>query len=57
MSLTAVGENLADGARYDVTADGQRFLVIKPEPEASAQDQIVVVQNWFKELRQRVPVR
>jgi Tol biopolymer transport system component len=41
---------------YDVSADGQRFLMIKPAEQAQAATQIVVVQNWFEELKQKVSV-
>jgi eukaryotic-like serine/threonine-protein kinase len=40
---------------YDVSADGQRFLMLKPVEQAQAATQIVVVQNWFEELKQKVP--
>jgi len=41
---------------YDVSADGQRFLMFKPsEQEATAPTQINVVLNWFEELKRRVP--
>lgn len=40
---------------YDVSRDGQRFLMIKPSEQGSALTQIVVVQNWFEELKRRVP--
>jgi eukaryotic-like serine/threonine-protein kinase len=39
---------------YDVSPDGQRFLMIKPN-EQSSPNQIVVVQNWFEELKQKAP--
>jgi hypothetical protein len=41
---------------YDVTPDGQRFLMVKQiaQPE-SAPAQINVVLNWFEELRRLVP--
>jgi hypothetical protein len=44
-------------AAYDVSADGQRFLMIKPNEQISSTSltQIVVVQNWFEELKRRVP--
>jgi hypothetical protein len=43
---------------YDVSADGQRFLVVK-ESEAALRSpgQINVVLNWFNELKRRVPTR
>ncbi len=41
---------------YDVSPDGQRFLMLKPsEQEAAAPTQINVVLNWFEELKRRVP--
>jgi hypothetical protein len=48
------------GRQYDVSTDGQRFLVMKP---SGSQDQtdvptsITVVRNWQEELKQRVPTR
>jgi eukaryotic-like serine/threonine-protein kinase len=43
-------------ANYDVSPDGQRFLMLKPVEQAeAAATQISVVQNWFEELKQRVP--
>ena len=45
---------------YDVSADGQRFLMIKAssasDPSATPAS-MVVVEQWFEELRQRVPAR
>ncbi len=40
---------------YDVSPDGQRFLMIKPTEQTSSLTQIIVVQNWFEELKRRVP--
>ena len=46
----------ATSPNYDVSPDGQRFLMLKPnEQEASAPTQINVVLNWFEELKRRVP--
>ena len=51
------------GTQWDVTADGQRFLVIQHvtmaeggEPVEPARPQINIVLNWFEELKERVPV-
>jgi Tol biopolymer transport system component len=41
---------------YDVSPDGQRFLMVKDIEEAPAITQINLVQNWFEELKQKVPV-
>ena len=46
------------GRLYDVSRDGQRFLLLKGAEGAeqkAAPRQIVVITNWFEELRQRVP--
>jgi Tol biopolymer transport system component len=41
---------------YDVSPDGQRFLMLKPsELGQGAPTQINVVLNWFEELKQKVP--
>ena len=41
---------------YDVSPDGQRFLMLKAKEQVeTASKQIVVVQNWFEELKQKVP--
>jgi hypothetical protein len=44
------------GNNYDVSPDGQRFLMLKPsEQDQAAPTQINVVLNWFEELKQKVP--
>jgi len=40
---------------YDVSPDGQRFLMTKQSGGASSATQINVVLNWFEELKRRVP--
>ena len=47
----------AMSAAYDVSADGQRFLMVKEPSEAAAPAQINVVQNWHEELKRLVPTR
>jgi hypothetical protein len=53
--------------RYDIHPDGNRFLMMKPleptdeespaeESAAETPRKIVVVTNWFEELKERVPV-
>ena len=42
----------AIGRTYDVSPDGKRFLMIK---SAAGTGRIVVVQNWFEELKRLVP--
>lgn len=41
---------------YDVSSDGQRFLMLKPGEQAQSPTQINVVLNWFEELKQKVPI-
>jgi serine/threonine-protein kinase len=43
------------GRTFDVAPDG-RFLMIK-ESQPSATGDIILVQNWFEELKQRVPTK
>jgi serine/threonine-protein kinase len=40
---------------YDVSPDGERFLMLKPSEQTASLTQIVVVQNWFEELKRLVP--
>lgn len=45
--------------RYDISPDGQRFLMIKPlaaVSENASVPQVTVVLNWHRELLERVPV-
>ena len=45
-------------SNYDVSPDGQRFLMLKPvESQTSAPNQINVVLNWSEELKQKIPVK
>ncbi|MGH9175312.1 MAG: TolB family protein, partial [Vicinamibacterales bacterium] len=47
----------ADLFRYDVTADGQRFITVKPEPREEAPLQLVVVPQFAREMRARLARR
>jgi len=40
---------------YDVTADGQRFVMIRINETDPPIEDLIVVENFFVELRQRVP--
>jgi hypothetical protein len=41
---------------FDVTPDGQRFVMVKPvERPPSPVTQLLVVKNWFAELSAKVP--
>ena len=40
---------------YDISPDGQRFLMMKEEQRREAQGEIRVIQNWFEELKRLVP--
>ena len=42
-------------ANYDITRDGQRFLMIQLGEQQGAPTQINVVLNWFEELKRLVP--
>ena len=47
----------ADGPpNYDVSPDGQRFLMIKPGDEDRSTSAIHIVLDWLEELKRRVPV-
>jgi len=40
---------------YDVSEDGQRFLMIQESEEQLASTQLIVILNWFEELKRLVP--
>jgi eukaryotic-like serine/threonine-protein kinase len=43
---------------YDATPDGQRFLMVRAVEQPPVRiSQMVLVQNWFEELKTRVPVK
>jgi serine/threonine protein kinase len=49
------------GHAWDIHPDGDRFLMLKQagaplSTEAAPRPKIIIVQNWFEELKQRVPV-
>jgi serine/threonine-protein kinase len=43
------------GRTYDISPDGQRFLMIKESDDTSTPQSMTVVLNWFEELKARVP--
>ena len=46
--------NIYGKKKYDISADGQRFLTIAPaEDEYAAPPVICVVENWFAEFKDR----
>ena len=40
---------------YDISPDGERFLMLNPGDEDLPATQISVLQNWFEELKRLVP--
>jgi len=51
---------LVMGRTYDVSLDGQRFLMIKlpvAAPDAPKQNSLILVPNWFQELKRLAPAR
>ena len=49
------------GRHYDVSADGQRFLLLKDAPTPNGQKtsapEIHLVLNWFEELKAKAPAK
>ena len=43
------------GTAFDISPDGQRFLMVKETERATTNAQINVVLNWSEELKRRVP--
>ena len=48
--------NPSQGRQFDVSSDGQRFLMIRWDMggDDAAPRELIVVRNWFEELRQRM---
>jgi serine/threonine-protein kinase len=45
-------------SNYDISSDGQRFLMVKlSEDSSAAPRQINIVLNWFDELKRLVPIK
>ena len=47
------------GPMYDVSPDGQRFLMIRDArvDQTPAPARVIVVQHWFEELKRLLPVK
>ena len=43
------------GRNYDVSPEGDAFLMVKSVQDASAAPQIIIVENWFTELERLAP--
>ena len=62
-SIIKVGSYFVDelDRLFDISPDGQRFLMVKEGGASSADDpfagltRLIVVQNWFEELKGRLP--
>jgi dipeptidyl aminopeptidase/acylaminoacyl peptidase len=57
-----LGLSIDSGTPWDIHPDGKRFLMMKPPAStdtaaAAPRPKIVIVTNWFEELKHRVPVK
>ncbi len=43
------------GRSYDVSLEGDRFLMLKEVEEAFSSSQVIIVQNWFEDLERLAP--
>jgi dipeptidyl aminopeptidase/acylaminoacyl peptidase len=50
-SSASCGVPGVSASNYDVTADGQRFLMVRDDDTAATANRIVVVVNWLTEVR------
>ena len=56
LQLLFEGDYINVGGRsYDVSSDGEKFLLIKPIEEQETVAELHVVENWFEELKRLVP--
>jgi hypothetical protein len=40
--------------QYDATADASRFLMVKQPPNSNDATRVIVIENWFEELKERI---
>jgi Tol biopolymer transport system component len=53
-SVYVTSENVESGNPFDVSADGQRFLMMQTvESPAGARPNVLMVENWFEEFREK----
>ena len=58
---TNLSFNVFTGTPWDIHPDGKRFLMMKlpdtsPSSEEAPKPKIIIVTNWFEELKERVPI-
>ena len=53
-SVIGIGSGLLRDASFDVSSDGQRFVMIRAE-DAASETKLRLVHNWFQELRASGP--
>ena len=49
-------ESVNFGSTYSLEPGGSRFLMVGHEGNPQLVDEVIIVQNWFEELNERVPV-
>lgn len=58
--VTGTPKHLFDVSTYtsfDISPDGDRFLMVRPMVDTSGTRPVVVVENWIDELERLVPTR
>jgi hypothetical protein len=40
---------------YDIHPSGKEFLMIKKSPQDASPTEVIIVENWFEELKRLVP--
>ena len=56
-TVSSCGMPGVSSSNYDVTPDGQRFLMVRDEDSSSPSTRISVVLNWAEELRRQSSAR
>ena len=55
-----INNDLTFSPLYDIIPNAERFVFVQPAVQADSENapppQINIVQNWFEELKERVPV-
>jgi len=50
------GPQAPSARAWDVSPDGQRFLMVKAEQKETGPSRLHVVTDWFEELQRRAPL-
>ena len=54
--LKIIPTRMGSDRAYDLSPDGARFLLPKPSDQSSSRNEIIVVENWYEEIKRLAPL-